>query len=138
MLKIEGCIITDMSIPLARALRTHSSACVAFVGAGGKTSALFQLARQLPAPVIVTATSHLGVWQIPFADQHILTDTPAALEEIEHGLQGVILVTGSIDEDRTRPVNDHLLDWLHQFCGYHAIPLLIEADGARQKPLKAW
>jgi molybdenum cofactor cytidylyltransferase len=138
MLKIGGCIITDMSIPLAKALRTHSSACVAFVGAGGKTSALFQLARQLPAPVIVTATSHLGVWQIPFADQHILTDTPAALEEIEHGLQGVILVTGSIDEDRTRPINDQLLDWLHQFCGYHAIPLLIEADGARQKPLKAW
>lgn len=127
-----------MRITLAKALRTESSPCVAFIGAGGKTTAMFQLARQLPTPVIVTATSHLGVWQIPFADKHIITDTPAALEDIEHGLQGVILVTGSMDRDRIRPVNNNLLDWLRQFCGYHSIPLLIEADGARQKPLKAW
>ena len=127
-----------MRITLAKALRTESSPCVAFIGAGGKTTAMFQLARQLPTPVIVTATSHLGVWQIPFADKHIITDTPAALEDIEHGLQGVILVTGSMDRERTRPVNNNLLDWLRQFCGYHSIPLLIEADGARQKPLKAW
>src|SRR5215211_2511385 len=124
MLKIERCIITNMSITLAQALRTQSAPCVAFTGAGGKTTALFQLARQVSAPVIVTATSHLGVWQIPLADKHIISDTPTALEEIEHGLQGVILVTGSIDEDRTRPVNDNLLNWLRQFCGYHSIPLL--------------
>jgi molybdenum cofactor cytidylyltransferase len=30
------------------------------------------------------------------------------------------------------------LNWLQQFCGYHAVPLLIEADGSRGKPLKAW
>lgn len=127
-----------MGITLARALRTQSSPCVALIGAGGKTSAMFQLARQIPGPVIVTATSHLGGWQIPLADKHIITDIPSALEEIEHGLQGVILVTGSMDEDRTQPIEANLLDWLHQFCGYHSIPLLIEADGARQKPLKAW
>jgi len=127
-----------MSITLAKALRTESSPCVAFIGAGGKTTAMFQLARQIQVPVIVTATSHLGVWQIPFADKHIIIDTRADLEEIEHGLQGVILVTGSIDKDRTKPINEDLLDWLHQFCGNHSIPLLIEADGARQKPLKAW
>ena len=138
MLKIERCIITNMSIKLAKALRTESSPCVAFIGAGGKTTAMFELARQLSSPVIVTATSHLGVWQIPFADKHIITDTPAALEKIEHGSQGVILVTGSIDKDRTTPINANLMDWLRQFCGYLSIPLLIEADGARQKPLKAW
>ena len=127
-----------MNIMLAKALRAGSTPCVAFIGAGGKTTAMFQLARQLPTPVIVTATSHLGIWQISFADKHIISETPAPLEEIEHGLQGVILVTGPIDEDRTAPINDDLLNWLHQFCGYHSMPLLIEADGARQKPLKAW
>ena len=127
-----------MNIMLAKALRAGSTPCVAFIGAGGKTTAMFQLAGQLPTPVIVTATSHLGVWQIPFADKHIISETPAPLEEIEHGLQGVILVTGPIDGDRTAPINDDLLNWLHQFCGYHSIPLLIEADGARQRPLKAW
>jgi molybdenum cofactor cytidylyltransferase len=99
---------------------------------------MFQLARSLPAPVIVTATSHLGAWQAEMADRHIMTDSPASLEELEHGLQGVLLVTGALDGDRTRPVSEELLAWLQQYCGYHAIPLLVEADGARQKPLKAW
>ena len=127
-----------MELSLAQALRVKSSACVAFIGAGGKTSAMFQLARQLPSPVIVTATSHLGVWQIRLANQHVVAETSAPLEALEHGLNGVILVTGEMDGDRTKPINDHLLNWLHEFCGYHAIPLLIEADGAREKPLKAW
>ena len=107
-----------MNIMLAKALRAGSTPCVAFIGAGGKTTAMFQLARQLPPPVIVTATSHLGIWQISFADKHIISETPAPLEEIEHGLQGVILVTGPIAEDRTAPINDDLLNWLHRFCGY--------------------
>jgi molybdenum cofactor cytidylyltransferase len=131
-------IIASMNLSLARALRVDSSPCVAFVGAGGKTTALFQLARQLPGPVIVTATSHLGAWQFKFADRHIITDSPAPITELEHGLQGVILITGKIEEDRSKPVNESLLRWLHQFCGYHSIPLLMEADGSRQRPLKAW
>ena len=127
-----------MILSIAQALRVDSSPCIAFTGAGGKTTGLFQLARQLRSPVIVTATSHLGAWQFGLADKHILTETPAPLEELEHGLQGVILVTGELDGDRSKPVNENLLHWLYQYCGYHSIPLLIEADGSRQKPLKAW
>ena len=132
-----------MNLSLAQALRANSSASIAFIGSGGKTTALFQLARLLSSdagtqPVIVTATSHLGVWQLGLADQHIITETPAPIEALEHGLKGVILVTGAIDGERTKPINSELLDWLAQFCGYHSIPLLIEADGSRQKPLKAW
>jgi len=67
-----------------------------------------------------------------------MTDSPAPLEELEHGLQGVVLVTGEMDGDRSKPINESLLNWLHQFCDYHSIPLLMEADGSRQKPLKAW
>lgn len=132
-----------MNLTIAQALRMDSSSCMAFVGAGGKTTALFQLARTLSneggsTPVIVTATSHLGAWQFGLADQHIKTDSPAPLEELEHGLHGVILVTGEMDGDRSKPINKQLLNWLYEFCGFHAIPLLIEADGSRQKPLKAW
>jgi molybdenum cofactor cytidylyltransferase len=125
-------------LSFVQALRVHSSPSIAFIGAGGKTTAMFQLARELPQPVIVTATSHLGAWQIGLADLHLITETPAALEELEHGLKGIILVTGEIDGERTKPIHSDLLNWIHQFCGYHAIPLLIEADGSRQKPLKAW
>lgn len=127
-----------MSLSIARGLRADLSDCTAFAGSGGKTTALFQLARTLPQPVIVTATSHLGTWQIGLADHHIMTDSPGPLEELEDGLKGVLLVTGPMDGDRTRPVHDNLLHWIHQFCGYQDIPLLIEADGSRQKSIKAW
>lgn len=104
---------------------------------------MFQLARALSGddaaqPVIVTASSHLGAWQTGLADQHVITETPAPLEELEHGLKGVVLVTGELDGERTKPVNHSLLNWLQQFCAYHSIPLLIEADGSREKPLKGW
>jgi len=127
---------SDLS--LAQALRVNSSLCIAFIGAGGKTTAMFQLARELPGPVILAATSHLGAWQTGLADKHIITKTPAPLEELEHGWKGVILVTGEIEQERTQPVPDDVLNKLQQFCGYHSIPLLIEADGSREKPLKAW
>jgi molybdenum cofactor cytidylyltransferase len=53
-------------------------------------------------------------------------------------LKGILLITGQIDGNRTRPINNNLLNWLRQFCGYYSIPLLVEADGSRGKPLKAW
>ena len=127
-----------MNLALAQALRVQSSPSVALIGAGGKTTAMFQLARQLPQPVIITATSHLGAWQLGLADQHIIAESPGPIEELEHGLKGVILITGVIDSQRTKPINNDLLSWLEQFCRYHSIPLLIEADGSREKPLKAW
>ena len=132
-----------MNLSLTQALRVNSSSCIAFIGAGGKTTAMFQLARTLSknegaSPVIVTATSHLGAWQLGLADQHIMADTPDPIEKLEHGLKGVILLTGEMDGDRTKPINNNLMNWLQQFCGYHSIPLLIEADGSRGKPLKAW
>lgn len=99
---------------------------------------MFQLARQLPSPVIVTATSHLGAWQLNLADQHIIAETSHSLDKLEHGLQRVIVVTDAIKGDRTKPVNRDVLNWLHIYCRDHSIPLLIESDGSRGKPLKAW
>ena len=143
VMRVERCIIANMNLSLAQAVRVNSATCVAFIGAGGKTTAMFQLARALSndngtSPVIVTATSHLGTWQLGLADRHIVADTPHPIEKLEHGLSGVILITGEVDENRTKPINHDLINWLHQFCGYHAIPLLIEADGSRGKPLKGW
>jgi len=122
---------------LLQALRLSSSPTLALVGAGGKSTAMFQLARELDPPVIVSATTHLGVWQIPLADKHIIATNPAPLEAIEHGLSGVMLVTGEIEADRTTPLDATTMNWLRDFCGYYSLPLLVEADGSRQKPLKA-
>lgn len=130
---------------LLRALRfDHPNAAksvISLVGAGGKTTALFRLAREFlelnpgPRSVLVTATTHLGVWQIPLADHHIVMKEA----EIPNKLpgEGVILVTGETREDRTTPISETTLNWLREVQREQNIPLLIEADGSRQKPLKA-
>ncbi len=122
---------------LAQALRFSDAPCLAFVGAGGKTTALFQLARELPPPVIVTATTHLHVDQVKLADAHWIGETCADFAGLEENLRGVVLVTGPLDGDRTTGLNESLLSWLRAVCNSKNLPLLIEADGSRQKPLKA-
>jgi len=127
---------------LARALRLNLSPApssmqgrsIAFVGAGGKTTAMFQLARELGGKVIVTATTHLGAWQIPLADRHIIAETA---EEIGEIAEGVTLVTGKVVSERTSPVNASVLYWLHENSKTTQTPLLTEADGSRGLPLKA-
>ncbi len=126
-----------MTLTLTKALRIQPADTVAFIGSGGKTTAIFQLARQIPPPVIVTATSHLGSWQIPEADRQVIASS-GFIDQVEQNLNGVTLVTGALDGDRTAPIADNLLDELHRFCKNRNVTLLIEADGSRQRPLKAW
>jgi molybdenum cofactor cytidylyltransferase len=126
-----------MTMRLSQAIRSSNSPCLALVGAGGKTTALFQLARELPPPVIVAATTHLHVDQIKLADSHWNGGIPEDLAGLEENLDGVILVTGPVDGDRTTGLNPVLCSWLREFCASHKVPLLIEADGSRQRPLKA-
>jgi molybdenum cofactor cytidylyltransferase len=123
---------------------------VALVGAGGKTTALFQLARELTlsggrrqakpeaeGPVIVTTTTHLHIDQIKLADSHWIGQKPEDLAGFEKNLRGVMLVTGPLDRDRTTGLNANLISRLREVCDSHNLPLLIEADGSQQRPLKA-
>ena len=107
---------------LAQALRRPPTPTVAFVGAGGKTSALFQLARELKSPVVVTATTHLGVWQIPLADKHIIAKTPDDLQNFSP--RGVTLVTGELEGNRTKGLGTDVLYWLREEAQKRSIPLL--------------
>lgn len=127
-----------MSLSLVRALRCGGADTVAFIGSGGKTTALFQLARQMESPIIVTATTHLGAWQTALADRHILAT--GSLDGLDlNPLPGkVTLITGPIEGERSQPVSTEVLQKIREFCLDHSLPLLVEADGSRQKPLKAW
>ena len=127
---------------LAQALRLPLPASyhtVSLVGAGGKTTALFQLAQSLiqhGAPsVILTNTTHLGDWQVAMAEHHVVAEDLPTLQDIP--FSGITLVTGGFDHGRVRPVNENVLTWLRENCRAKNIPLLIEADGSRQKSLKA-
>jgi molybdenum cofactor cytidylyltransferase len=122
----------------SRILRVDKSAhfVVSFVGAGGKTTALFQLAHELAKdkPVLVTSSTHLGAWQIPLADCHSAANRT---EDVQIPEQGVYLVTGETENNRTKPVSEAVMKWLHAEAVSLDLPLLVEADGSRRKPLKA-
>ena len=138
---------------LARALRFATSALagtsvtssqnnvgtLSLVGAGGKTTAMFQIARELvqgkSSSVILTATAHLGAWQTSMADHHLVTNDLNDLDNIPP--YGITLITGDIENERTKPANQIILEWLREYAKGRSIPILIEADGSRQKSLKA-
>lgn len=122
---------------LSQALRYPPHSTLTLVGSGGKTTVLFHLARELEPPVIVTATSHLHVDQIKLADSHWMGTGPEELVGLVANPAGVMLVTGPVTGERTRGLNEKTMAWLNDLCKVHRLPLLIEADGSRQHPLKA-
>jgi molybdenum cofactor cytidylyltransferase len=116
---------------------TGTAPRIAFVGAGGKTTAIFQLAHALAAPVVVTTTTHLGTWQAEFADRHLIITRPHDLESFSGQIEGVTLLTGPITgDDRLEGLDEGSLEALRLLAEERSFPILIEADGSRQRALK--
>jgi len=110
----------------------------AFVGAGGKTSVMFALANEIDGPVILTTTTHLGTWQAELADSHFIIRNQKDFDASLFSKGGKILFTGPAgDDDRLQGLDAKTLSKLKAFCKENHLNLLIEADGARQRPLKA-
>jgi molybdenum cofactor cytidylyltransferase len=128
-------------VDLIKALRLQPSSRprLAFTGAGGKTTSLFQLARQLNGPVLVSATTHLALSQLSLGDRHFVVATPADLAVLDQGVPpGVTIITGSqVEAERTQGLEMPLMERLLAIADEHGAALLVEADGARQRPLKA-
>jgi molybdenum cofactor cytidylyltransferase len=120
---------------LARALRVVGAPAIAFTGAGGKTTAMFELARGLPGPVLVTTTTHLGERQASLADQHIIAGGAADVDAAE--FHGVTLITGPARDGRLQAISPETFRRLDERRKTGEMPLLIEADGSRGRPLKA-
>ena len=81
---------------LSQALGYPPHSTLTLVGSGGKTTVLFNLARELEPPVIVTATSHLHVDQINWLDSHWMGTEPEELVGLVANPAGVMLVTGPV------------------------------------------
>jgi molybdenum cofactor cytidylyltransferase len=124
-------------LTLSKALRVSQPTSIAFVDAGGKTTAIFQLAHQLRS-AIVTTTTHLGPWEAELSDHFIQWSDEEPLPEISP-TDGVTLITGPIDpvKNRCGSLNANQIETLHQFAKSKGLPLLVEADGSRKLPLKA-
>ncbi len=129
---------------LAQALRLGKTPRLALVGAGGKTTALFHLARELledPAisTVIATTSTHLAVAQCALADRHFIVQDPMQVERLMDRLpDGMVLLTGPQGEDeRVVSPAPTILARIHALAQGYECPLLVEADGSRRSPLKA-
>jgi molybdenum cofactor cytidylyltransferase len=122
-----------------KAIRGDRAIRLAIVGAGGKTSAMFRLAREFEPPVLVTTSTHLSISQTRFSDTHIIVKaTGSSLKQLVQKFSGVTLVTGpEIYNNRVQGLNEIHLQELREIADDQNIPVLIEADGSRQLPLKA-
>lgn len=113
---------------------------LALVGAGGKTSALFRLGRELSASpgsaAWLSASTHLGVEQTAWADRHVVV-LPGTLPQPSDAA-GITLFTGPDgDDERAAGLSLEQLDHLASQADVLERPLIIEADGSRRRPLKA-
>jgi molybdenum cofactor cytidylyltransferase len=123
---------------LKHALGLKGGEAVAFVGAGGKTSAMFELAAELTPPVLLSTTTHLGAWQANLADQHHVITSIEELKTINLNNGKTVLITGPVSPDqRLSGLDFSILEAIYAYCQAHGYSLLVEADGARQRPLKA-
>ena len=124
-------------LTLAKAARLSGSCAAAFVGAGGKTTAMRRLAREL-APVMVCSARAMPPGDCAAADRHCALRGGALASAMER-CAGVTLVTGPFDaaaglwEGLARPQ----LDELHETALRLGMSFLVEAEGAAQRPLKA-
>ena len=125
---------------LKTALRIEPGQTVAFTGAGGKTAAIRRLAGELTR-ALITTTTKLGRGQAGLARHHLIDPTPDELARIPQLLEqnGTVLVTGPLSEadEKWAAPRPAVLESLARFAREAGAPLLIEADGARGRSLKA-
>ncbi len=124
---------------LSDALRIKPGESIAFSGSGGKTTALFTLAIQLGDPVVATTTTHFSKDQIGIADHVILSSDFTNIQELDNLIKpGInLLLSEEVEDKRVSGIQDLLLTKIFQFTKENDINLLIEADGSRQRALKA-
>jgi len=128
-------------VRLAEALNVSRGEVVAFVGGGGKTAAMFGLAREIAARderALTTTTTHIFAAQIAQAPAHVVA-ADATRETVATALatHGHVLVVGATDagSGRAGGVSLELFTLLRDW--FPAVCLLNEADGSRMRPFKA-
>jgi molybdenum cofactor cytidylyltransferase len=110
------------------------SELVSFVGAGGKTTLLLGLGTELApaATVIMTTTTKMGVDQLPNWASICRTEAEVATAQ---GGDDPIFVVGGVVGEKVTGVDPGYADDLFAANGVDYV--LVEADGARRRSLKA-
>jgi molybdenum cofactor cytidylyltransferase len=128
---------------LSLGLRLRPGQLVSFVGAGGKSGAIARLADELcaDAPVLITTSTKLHASQISLGKEHILLRSDGDLDQVKSCLAvgGTCLVTGgpAREADKLRGPESALLEDVIEVARSSGAYILVEADGARGRAIKA-
>lgn len=128
---------------LSDTLRIEPGSVVAFVGAGGKSTAIRRLVTELAPqmPVVVTTSTKITLYQMDLAKTHRILDSIGSLEATLEQITPFesILLTAQMDENEPKWVGLglDLIQKLIKWVRAENWVLLIEADGARGCSLKA-
>lgn len=119
--------------------RLNKNSRIALVGGGGKTTLMFQLARDFGGRVICTTSTHLALDQLDKADRHLIITEPSQLLESPNAITGdVLLITGpQVESNRAGSPSPEVLGTLTDLAEKWDCPMIIESDGARKLPIKA-
>lgn len=122
---------------LADAFELLPGEVVSIVGAGGKTSLLIGLARELRDRgwrVLVTTTTRLAADQLDYFPARVEWDE--GLDAIGQALDahGCVIVYDELDGGKARGIAPERVETLR--AALHPDAILVEADGARGLPLK--
>ncbi len=111
---------------------------IAWVGAGGKTSLIFSIARELFADkCVISTTTKLAYSEMELADRPIKPDNFENFD-VEQ-IKGVsVIYRGQVENEieKIKGFADDELLKLSDILHHHQIPLMIEADGSKRKPCK--
>ena len=113
---------------------------VSIVGSGGKTTLMKQLAEELTGPVLCATSTKLGVEQAAYFNQHIIwrdEEIPTLPTELPKSSLISSGITGDLQHQRINNLSDHQFATIHQLSLEKGLPLVIEADGAKCRSLKA-
>ena len=117
-----------------------SEKCISVIGSGGKTTLLRYLSGRLPGMVILTTSTHMypfpGISLVNTGEKNSAGDRDRMLREIRKALsRSRIICLGSLEPSGklASPADIVPFEWLLPEADH----VLIEADGAAGRPLKA-
>lgn len=127
---------------LSEALGIGDREVVAFVGAGGKTVAMFHLGRELRAagagPVLTTTTKILVPADTPDQDVVVETDPTAMVAAVERALGRGSIPVAAVATTADGKLAGVAPERVADLAGAAGVThVLVEADGAARRPFKA-
>ena len=114
---------------------------IAIVGAGGKTSLMRYLAVNLPGVVICTTSTKMFAKEAAFFDRDLIWEKgEPAMPELPAQFKNLLITNAAFESGSGRKLeglNQEQLALLKQVSEARQVPLIIEADGAKKRALKA-